>query len=159
MFRLEGERNMIRWAAGGAAGLALILALFFVWKSRAQAHDPIPGAPTLAAAYTTPSVRGSGGTRVLPPEASAQSKEEKRFARADHNKDGHIILAELLEPRRKAFDKLDTDHNGALSFEEWTAKTANKFGEADGDHSGFLTAAEYASTAPTKKPKPVRCAC
>ena len=151
---------MIRWAAGGAAGLALILALFFVWKSRAaEAQDPIPGAPTVAAAYTTPSVRSSSGGRVLPPEASARSKEEKRFARADHNKDGHIILAELLEPRRKAFDKLDIDHNGALSFEEWTAKTANKFGEADADHSGFLTAAEYATTAPNKKPKPVRCAC
>ena len=152
---------MIRWAAGGAAGLALILAIFFVWKGRAaQAQDPIPGAPTVAAAYTTtPNVRGAGGARVLPPEASARSKEEKRFARADHNKDGHIILAELLEPRRKAFDKLDTDHNGSLSFEEWTAKTANKFGEADADHSGFLTAAEYATTAPNKKPKPVRCAC
>ena len=151
---------MIRWAAGGAAFLALILALFFVWKSRAaEAQDPIPGAPTVAAAYTTPSVQGSGNGRVLPPEASARSKEEKRFARADHNKDGRIILAELLEPRRKAFDKLDTDHNGSLSFEEWTAKTANKFGEADADHSGFLTAAEYATTAPNKKPKPVRCAC
>lgn len=153
---------MIRWAAGGAAFLALVLTLFFVWKSRAaEARDPIPGAPTVAAAYTTPSLQGGGSSsgRVLPPEASARSKEEKRFARADHNKDGRIILAELLEPRRKAFDKLDTDHNGSLSFEEWTAKTANKFQEADADHSGFLTAAEYVTTAPNKKPKPVRCAC
>ena len=151
---------MIRWAAAGAASLALILAVFFIWKSRAQAHDPIPGAPTVAAAYTTPTLQGgSDGGRALPPEASARSKEEKRFARADHNKDGRIILAELLEPRRKAFDKLGTDHNGSLSFEEWTAKTANKFEEADADHSGFLTAAEYSTTAPNKKPKPVRCAC
>src|SRR3954451_18462572 len=142
---------MIRWAAGGAAGLALILAMFFVWKSRAAAaEDPIPGAPTVAAAYTTPSVRSGSSPRVLLPEASPSSKEEKRFARADHNKDGHIILAELLEPRRKAFDKLDTDHNGSLSFEEWTAKTAIKFGEADSDLSGSLTAAEYATTAPNK---------
>ena len=151
---------MTRWAYAGAASLAVVLALFFVWKSHASAQDSIPGAPTVAAAYTTPTLQGAGASaRVLPPSASAQSKEEKRFARADHNKDGRIILAELLEPRRKAFDKLDTDHNGSLSFEEWTAKTANKFGEADADHSGFLTAAEYASTAPNKKPKPVRCAC
>jgi hypothetical protein len=149
---------MIRWVAAGASSLAFILAVFFIVKSRAQTHDPVPPAPIAAAAYTTPTPQ-SGGQAILPPSASAKSKEEKRFARADKNKDGRIILAELLEPRRKAFAKLDTDHNGQLSFDEWAVKTETKFTDADADHTGFLTAAEYATTAPNKKPKPVRCAC
>jgi hypothetical protein len=149
---------MIRWVAGGASALALVLAIFFVWKSRAQAHDPVPPAPAaVAAASSAPS--GDDGEEALPPAASEKSREEKRFARADKNKDGRIILAELLEPRRKAFDKLDTDHDGKLSFQEWTVKTSAKFGEADADHNGILNAVEYANTAPTRKPKPARCAC
>jgi hypothetical protein len=149
---------MMRWVAGGASVVALVLALVFVMKSRAQAHDPVPPAPIAAAAYTGPAAQG-GGQGLLPPVASERSREEKRFARADKNKDGRVILAELLEPRRKAFDKLDTDHSGQLSFQEWTVKTSTKFGDADADHNGILNAVEYATTAPTKKPKPVRCAC
>ncbi|MEA3030312.1 MAG: hypothetical protein QOG13_1637 [Sphingomonadales bacterium] len=149
---------MMRWVAGCASAVALVLAFVFFWKSRALAHDPVPPAPIAAAAYATPTAQ-AGGQAALPPEASARSREEKRFARADKNKDGRVILAELLEPRRKAFDKLDADHNGQLSFQEWTVKTQSKFGEADADHNGILNAFEYASTAPAKKPKPVRCAC
>src|SRR4051812_41904109 len=97
---------MIRWAAGAASALALVLALFFVWKSRAQAHDPIPAAPA-AVASSAASGDEEDGQEAAPPSASAKSKEEKRFARADHDKNGRIVLAELLAPRRKAFDKLD----------------------------------------------------
>ena len=149
---------MIRWAAAGASALALVLAGFFVWKSRASAHNPVPPAPVVAASYA-PAAAASGADPVLPPTASEKSKEEKRFDRADKNKDGRIIMAELLEPRRKAFAKLDANHDGVLSFDEWAVKTETKFRDADGDRNGFLTRAEYVTTAPKRKAKLARCAC
>ena len=60
------------------------------------------------------------------PEASAKSREEKRFSRADKDKDGKIEPEELLGSRRKAFAKLDTSGNGTLSFEEWAANNDRK---------------------------------
>jgi Ca2+-binding EF-hand superfamily protein len=86
------------------------------------------------------------------------SREEKRFNRADKNKDGKILLDELLQPRRKPFAKLDRNGDGRLSFEEWAASTVEKFKGADADRNGQLTRAEYASTAPKPRPKP-RCGC
>ena len=68
------------------------------------------------------------------------------------------MLAELVEPRRKAYARLDLDHDGKLSFEEWAVKTIDKFTEADADKSKALTPAEYAATAPKPKPKPA-CSC
>ena len=93
------------------------------------------------------------------PEASAKSREEKRFSRADKNKDGKIESEEIFGARRKAFAKLDANGNGALSFEEWAAKTIDKFKGADGDKSGTLTAAEYATTAPPPPKAPAKCGC
>ena len=60
------------------------------------------------------------------PEATQKTREEKRFSRADKDKDGKITAEELLAPRHKAFAKLDADRNGALSFNEWAAKTINE---------------------------------
>jgi hypothetical protein len=93
-----------------------------------------------------------------PPEASAKSREEKRFFRADKDKNGRIEREELLASRRKAFAKLDRDGNASLSFEEWADKTISKFRDADADRSGWLTPAEYAATAPSS-PKKRRCSC
>ena len=81
-----------------------------------------------------------------PPEATAKSREEKRFSRADKDKNGRIEARGSARRRRKAFAKLDTNGNGALSFEEWAEKTIGKFDGADKDHSGWLSAAEYATT-------------
>jgi hypothetical protein len=92
------------------------------------------------------------------PEASPRNREEKRFSRADRDKDGRIESEEVLGPRRKAFAKLDANGNGALSFEEWAVKSIDKFKGADRDRSGWLTPAEYATTAPPP-PKPKKCAC
>jgi hypothetical protein len=92
------------------------------------------------------------------PEASPKSREEKRFSRADKNKDGKIEAEEVLGARRKAFAKLDANGNGSLTFDEWAAKTIKKFQGADADRSGWLTAAEYARTAPPP-PKRKRCSC
>jgi hypothetical protein len=153
---------MLRIVGGAAAALALVLAGFFIWKGRATAENGLPSAPsaTAAAAFVQdqPSASGRRGL-TLPPSASERSKEEKRFARADRNDDGKVMLAELLEPRRKAFAKLDKDGNGQLSFDEWAAKAEEKFAEADGDRSGWLTPAEFAETRPKTRAKPARCAC
>ncbi|QNP44455.1 EF-hand domain-containing protein [Sphingomonas daechungensis] len=88
-----------------------------------------------------------------PPEATAKSREEKRFSRADKDKNGRIEREEILGSRRKAFAKLDTNGNGTLSFEEWAVKSIEKFGVADKDRSGWLTSAEFATTALLRRRK------
>ena len=93
-----------------------------------------------------------------PPEATPKSREEKRFSRADKDKNGRIEREELLAPRRKAFAKLDKNGDGKLAFEEWAVKTVGKFAGADKDRSNWLSPAEYASTAPPP-PKKKRCSC
>jgi hypothetical protein len=127
---------------------------FLFWQSRAAPNSSLPAAPTPRNAATS----FFDTAQLQAPEASQKSREEKRFSRADKDKDGKIQEEELLGARRKAFAKLDTNGNGSLSFEEWAAKTINKFQGADADHSGWLTPAEYATTAPPP-PKKSRCAC
>ena len=100
----------------------------------------------------------TGPQSLQAPEASQKSREERRFSRADKDKNGRIEFEELLTPRRKGFAKLDSNGNGALSFEEWAVKSIDKFRGADRDQSGWLTAPEYATTAPPP-PKKTRCAC
>jgi len=107
-----------------------------------------------AIACRTPSAQ----LRLKAPEASPKNREERRFSRADKNKDGKIEAEEIFGARRKAFAKLDINGNGALSFEEWATKTIGKFQGADANHDGFLTAAEYATTAPPP-PKHPTCSC
>ena len=145
---------MARFLAGAAACFLLLTGAFLFWQSRAQEAPLLPAAPPARAA--------SSGVLPpnlpAPPEASAKSREEKRFSRADKDKNGRIEREELLAPRRKAFAKLDTNGNGSLSFEEWADKSIDKFNGADKDRSGWLTAAEYATTAPPP-PKKKRCSC
>ena len=143
---------MARFLAGAAVCFLLITGAFMLWQSRAQHGPGLPAAPP-------PRVADSPLSSPLQaPEASAKSREEKRFSRADKNKDGKIEAAEIFDGRRKAFAKLDANGNGSLSFEEWAAKTIGKFQGADADHNGWLTAAEYATTAPPP-PKQKRCNC
>ena len=146
---------MIRLVAGGASALLLIAAGFFILKSRAEADDPIPPAPAPKAAPYRP-LTGPG--RSAPPAATERSREEKRFARADRNRDRRITLDEQLQPRRKAFARVDRDGNGSLSFEEWTAGTAVRFAKADKDRSGWLDSAEYEASRPKPKAQP-KCRC
>src|SRR3954452_15460325 len=136
---------MARFLAGAAACFLLLTGAFLLWQGHAQQNPGLPTAPT---------ARPSSGsffasrTPLQAPEASAKSREERRFSRADKNKDGKIESEEIFGARRKAFAKLDANGNGSLSFEEWAAKSIEKFHGADADHSGWLTDAEYATTAP-----------
>jgi hypothetical protein len=144
---------MYRFLAGAAACFLLLTGAVLIWQSRAQQGPSLPDAPQ-------PRSAGSLLARntLAAPEASPKSREERRFSRADKNKDGKIEAEEIFAARRKAFAKLDTNGNGALSFEEWAAKTIQKFQGADKDRNGWLTAAEYATTAPPP-PKHPRCSC
>jgi hypothetical protein len=143
---------MARYLAALASCLLLIIGAVLLWQGRADKAEALPMPPP-------PSAQSPVEPLPDPPEASPQSREEKRFARADKDDDGRITAAELLEPRRKAFAKLDADGNGHLSFEEWAVRTVDKFQGADGDRSGWLTPAEYATTAPKPAKRKARCRC
>ena len=145
---------MLRIVAAAAAALLLVTGVFFIWQSRAEQGPGLPAAPN-ARAYNASMLTQSP---LRAPEASPKSREEKRFSRADKNKDGKIEAEELLGSRRKAFAKLDANGNGALSFDEWAVKTIGKFQGADANRDGVLTAAEYATTAPPP-PKRATCSC
>ena len=145
---------MARFLAGAAACFLLLTGAFLFWQSRAEQAPLLPPAPRADA---------SAPVMVAPqavqaPEASPQTREQRRFSRADKNKNGRIELEDLLQPRRKPFAKLDKNGDGKLSFEEWAATTIEKFNGADKDGSKWLTSAEYATTAPPP-PKKKRCAC
>ena len=142
---------MARILAGVAAFVLLVTGTILFWRgSASQSALPPPPAQT-----GQPSMLAHP---PQPPEASEKSREEKRFSRADKDKDGRIEREELLGPRRKAFAKLDKNGNGMLDFEEWAVRTVDKFAGADKDKTGWLTPAEYATTAPPT-PKKKRCAC
>lgn len=152
---------MWRFLAGAAACFLFITGAFLIWQSRAE-HGPSVAGATVARSGGSSwfGVGSSNGDEDLQaPEASEKTKEEKRFSRADKNKDGKVEEEEMLEPRRKAFAKLDVNHNGSLSFEEWAVKTITKFQTADKDRNGYLTAAEFATTAPKKKQHRASCSC
>jgi hypothetical protein len=147
---------LLRFVAGAAACFLLMTGAFLLWQSRAAESASLPAAPAPRLASAFPFANNPKALRA--PEASPRNREERRFSRADKNKNGRIESEELLAARRKAFAKLDANGNGALSFEEWATKTIGKFAGADKDRSGFLTPAEYASTAPPP-PKRRQCSC
>ena len=126
-------------------GSLLILGGLTVWLM----SDADSGAPEVASAIddwaadpgedsmalpvgTTPQ-----GTSRLPavPGASTVTKEQRRFARYDRDRDGVIGRDEMLSTRVKAFKTLDTNGDGFLAFEEWSIATAKRFDGADRDRS------------------------
>src|SRR3954468_13281699 len=145
---------MWRFLAGAAACFLLMTGAFLLWQGHAQRGPGLPPAPAARLASLT--------GRPVPleaPEASTKSREEKRFSRADKNKNGRIESEEVFGARRKAFAKLYANTHGASSFEEWAAKSIDKFQGADKDRTGWLTPAEYALTAPPPPKHPVKCGC
>ena len=146
---------MLRFAAGAGSALLLMLGGFFIWQSAAQGDTSLTAPEFLAPEYAAAEDEGGGGSAeerpAVPPSADSRSKEQKRFDRADKDKNGAIALEELFQPRRKAFARLDTNGDGRLSFEEWAVRTSKKFAEADRDRNGALTRAEFATTAPRRR--------
>ena len=143
---------MARTLAAIVSGLFLIIGAVLLWQGRPEKAEAVTLPPP-------PQADQSRAPLVSAPEASPKSREEKRFSRADKDKNGRVTAEVLYAPRRKAFAKLDTNGNGSLSFEEWAAKTIDKFEGADKDKSGWLTSAEYATTAPPPPKKKPRCGC
>ena len=150
---------MHRIMVGVAAILLATTGGVLFWQGHADSRASLADAPA-ALGPTSARLFAAAALPELPgaPEASQKTREEKRFSRADKDRDGKITEQELLTPRRKAFAKLDVDHNGQLAFNEWASKTIGKFDGADDDHDGKLTAAEYAETAPKRKAH-ARCSC
>ena len=146
---------MLRFLAGAASAFLLLSGAFLIWQSRASERPGLPPPPA-ARTYSASMVSQQP---LEAPEATPQSRAEKRFSRYDKNKDGKVQADEYLAARRKNFDKLDLDHNGALSFQEYAAKGIEKF-VAAGGRKGWLTEAEFAATAPPppkhKKPNCVK---
>ncbi len=103
--------------------------------------------------------RPLGGSRVPAlPTVATQTKEQRRFARYDRDRDGIIGRDEMLGSRVRAFRQLDTNGDSFLSFQEWSIATARRFDGADRDRSGTLTPPEFATTAPKPAPK-AKCRC
>ena len=145
---------MWRYLLGGAAALLMTTAGILWFNARAH-NSP---APLLAAApAATTAKTGDDALPASVPEASEETREQKRFVRYDKNQDGIVSREEYLASRRKAFAKLDTNHDGQLSFDEWSAKAIARFVAADGDKSGGMTAAEFAATAPKRSAHSRKC--
>lgn len=144
---------MARYIAAGAATLLLIAGGFLIWSSRTGAEELVPPVPEAVAIASAP----SAGAVPQPPSAPEKTREERRFARYDGNKDGSITRAEMMDTRRKAYAKLDVNGDGRLAFEEWAVATAEKFTKADADKSGVLNRAEFLTT--KRESKVAKCAC
>ena len=143
---------MLRFLAGAAACF-LLTGAFLIWQSRAEHASALPEAPPARAATLF-----GAAEPLQAPEASAKTREEKRFGRYDKDKNGKVEQAEYLAARRRNFDKLDADHNGALSFAEYAVKGIEKFNVAGG-RKGWLTPAEFVATAPPPAKHKSACSC
>lgn len=146
---------MWRYLAAAIGGVLLIGVGYVFATGGSSPGTGLPAAPALAAM--------TGQDQPLPlgaPEASAKTREEKRFGRYDKDKDGAITRAEYLASRRKAYARLDSNADGQLSFDEWAAKTTARFATADADGNGAMNPAEFLTTAPKRKPRATpKCAC
>lgn len=154
---------MGRFWAGTMAALLLVAGGLFWW----QGHAPNAATPVAAFAPAPPAAieplpegddNAVGDAPPMPGEASPQSREQRRFARYDRNRDGAITRVEMMGSRTKAFKALDKDRDNLLSFEEWAVATSDRFGAADGNGDGKLTPEEFAKTAPVRK-TPAKCRC
>ncbi len=143
-----------------AAGLAFMLVIatgLFWWQGRADGEGDSP--PIQSAAAAAEELPGEGDVDAvgeappMPTEATSLSREQRRFARYDRDRDGIITRTEMMGSRAKAFRGLDKDGNNLLSFEEWAVATSDRFAQADGNKDGKVTPAEFAATAPKPKGK------
>lgn len=156
-----GEFQVNRFLLGGLAALAMLGIGLFWLQGRAEVEDAAPPPEVMASAEPEELPSADAGDLVgpAPPEATALTREQRRFGRYDRDSDGRISRVEMLSTRTDGFRKLDKDGNNLLTFEEWAVATVEKFDGADGDRDQSLTPAEFARTAPpAPRPKP-KCAC
>lgn len=144
---------MWRYLAGGAALLAAGGAAVLVTRHPSRTAALLPAVPQAVAAPADPAI-----SDAQVPEATPATREQKRFARYDKDRNGAVSRDEYLAARRKAFAKLDVNGDGRLDFDEWAVKVLTKFGAADADRSGAMTPAEFATTA-VKRKAPSRTKC
>lgn len=143
---------MWRFLAGVGCTLLLVGGGLLIWQGTAQPPRALAGQ---AAAPAAPE---AATPLADPPQASEATKEQRRFNRYDHDRNGTVSADEYLAARHKAFAKLDVNGDGKLSFDEWATKARAKFAAADADRSGVLTAAEFATTRVARKvAKPQPC--
>lgn len=140
---------MWRFLAGVGSAVLLMTAGLLVWQ--AQANKPSLIAPPPAAA---PELPIGIADLAPPPAASERTREEKRFARYDKDRNGAVGRAEYLASRQKGFAKLDVNGDGRISFDEYAVKSVTKFAAADKDRNSALNAAEFATTRVVRKAKP-----
>jgi hypothetical protein len=148
---------MWRYLVGGVAALLMAGAGILIWSGMASRDTRIPPPPPQVAMLAAPAAAMAADTPIEAPQATEKTREQKRFDRADHNKDGKIDRDEYLAARHRNFAKLDSNGDGKLSFDEYAAKAEIKFAGADADKSGTLSPVEFATTKVVRKSKP-RCA-
>ena len=147
---------MWRYWVGAAVALLLVAGGIFYWRSTASAKHSLPEAPSAAA--TPVDNEASDDVPPLPPAASEKTREEKRFSRADHDKNGTVSRDEFLVVRQRNFTKLDVNNDGKLSFDEYAVKGEERFAKADADRSGGLNPKEFATTKIARKAR-ATCSC
>ena len=101
---------MLRFAAGAGSALLLMLGGFFIWQSAAQSDSSLTAPEFVAPEFASAEEGGSAPDEegpAVPPAADARTKEQRRFDRADKDKNGAVALEELFQPRRKAFARLE----------------------------------------------------
>ena len=141
---------MWRYVVGAGAIVAAVTAGILMAGRDRPASAVLPAQPAAVQ-----------GDRAIPlpsavPEATPETREERRFGRYDKDEDGGITRDEYLAQRRKAYARLDANGDGHLSFDEWAVKATTKFAAADRDRSGAMSPVEFATTAVKRKPAP-RC--
>jgi hypothetical protein len=151
-----------RFILGGLAALAMMAVGLFWLQGRAEVERGAPP-PEFATQPADPNEIPSAEVADLvgpePPQATALTREQRRFARYDRDSDGRISRNEMLSTRTSGFRQLDQDRNNLLTFEEWAVTTTEKFDDADLDKNLSLTPEEFRRTAPPpRKPKP-KCSC
>ncbi|MBO9725526.1 MAG: EF-hand domain-containing protein [Novosphingobium sp.] len=155
---------MQRFILGGVTAFVMLSVGLFWWQGRAEVEKAAP-LPQAVAAAPDPQEMPSAdlGDFAGPelPEATEQTREQRRFGRYDRDRDGRITRNEMLSTRVDAFRKLDKDGNNLLTFEEWAVATVTKFDNADTNHDQWLSPEEFRKTAPPPakaKPRP-KCSC
>lgn len=152
---------MNRTVLGAFAALLLVAAGLFWWQGRAAIDPgalppPLPTPSVDPRSLPTADISGMRGPEL--PQVTEATREQRRFDRLDHDRNGRISRVEMLVPRAAQFRKLDIDGNNLLTFEEWAAKTANRFKAADRNGDGQLDRIEFATTKPKGPTKPA-CSC